>query len=1134
MPDLPRKLKVFLCHASENKPIVRELYERLKVDGFEPWLDSEFLFPGMNWDLEIQKAMHESDAVIVCFSTVSVTKEGYVQKEIIFAQDIQNEKPEGTIFLIPLQLEICEMPFSLRFVQWGHYFEPDGYEKVVKSLTARAKQLGRVIEKPGITPVIGLPPGSYIPFTRNALFTGREKDLELLAKVLTYPPQPPLPSREGGSGGLGPVVITQAITGMGGLGKTQLAVEFAYRYGQHFKGVHWLDLRDPSALESQIALCGSKMALQPWPDKQPEQVALTLHEWQTNGPRLLILDNFEEVTKANEVLACFQHPSLRLLVTSRRSDFPKSTGLQIQKLDTFTKQESLDFIAKTLPSPSKGGARGDALSLLKGDVQLAETLGCLPLALELAANYININKISIADYLKELEDLLAHESMQADWFKELDISSPTAHDQSLLATFQLSWAQVKDENQQKVFKVAGYCAPNTPIPLEILRETLGLDNKALNKALYRLNTLGLLKADDDQPTIHPLLAALACWLDGEISVLNKLIETLVYIANERNVMVDKTGDYSLYFPLLPHVRAVAGKAELAQAEAAGRLWNSLGYHIHDLADYQGAKATFERALRILEKQLGPNHPYVATAVSNLGRVHHALDSLQDAKAAFERALNINEAAFGANHPNVATDVNNLGMVLYDLGDLRGAKASFERALRIDEATFNPNHPKVAAVVNNLGLVFRALGNLQEAKTSFERALRIDEAAFGVNHPKVARDVNNLGEALRALGDLQKAQATFERALRIDEAAFGVNHPNVATDMNNLGLVFRAQGDLQEAKAAFERALHIDEAVFGFNHHEAATDVNNLGLVLRALGDLQGAKAAFERALRIDETAFGTNHPKVARDVNNLGGVLRALGDLKGAKAAFERALQIDEAAFGPAYSKIATDMNNLGGVLQDLGDLQEAKAAFERALQIDEATFGSEHYKVAIDTNSLGRVFRDLGNLHEAKAAFERALHIDEVAFGPDHPNVARDINNLGRALQDLGNLQGAKAAFERALRIDEATFGPNHSYVARDINSLGRVLRALGDLQEAKAAFERALRIDEATFGPNHSYVARDTNNLGGVLRALGDLQGAKAAFECSLRINKQFLPPNHPAIKATAKNLDFVEKQIKKKESK
>lgn len=117
-----------------------------------------------------------------------------------------------------------------------------------------------------------LPPGSHVPFTRNAFFTGRAADLEKLAEVL-------LGEVQAG------VVVNQAIIGMGGLGKTQLAVEFAYRYGSRFKGVYWLDLAQPDSLEARIVAAGEKMGLRPWSNKQPEQAALTLKAWQTDGPR---------------------------------------------------------------------------------------------------------------------------------------------------------------------------------------------------------------------------------------------------------------------------------------------------------------------------------------------------------------------------------------------------------------------------------------------------------------------------------------------------------------------------------------------------------------------------------------------------------------------------------------------------------------------------------------------------------------------------------------------------------------------------------------------------------------------------------------------------------------------------------
>lgn len=137
------KLKVFLCHANENEDIVRNLYLRLKAAGYEPWLDTELIFPGMSWEHEIQDAIQKSDAVIICLSATSITKEGYFHKELKLAQNMQEMKPEGVIFLIPLRLDNSKLPPYLQRIHWGDYTAADGFEKLVHSLNLRAKQLGK-------------------------------------------------------------------------------------------------------------------------------------------------------------------------------------------------------------------------------------------------------------------------------------------------------------------------------------------------------------------------------------------------------------------------------------------------------------------------------------------------------------------------------------------------------------------------------------------------------------------------------------------------------------------------------------------------------------------------------------------------------------------------------------------------------------------------------------------------------------------------------------------------------------------------------------------------------------------------------------------------------------------------------
>jgi tetratricopeptide (TPR) repeat protein len=566
-----------------------------------------------------------------------------------FTRDMPNLKPEqhkegarlytdallrtvGSLeqFVSPILIQtVLDLKKGQHSLKQGQSIQIEKLDSIIARLELRAQY------QVSVSPTLqgDLPFGSYLPLPRNRNFTGRITDMDKLAEALLADDQPG-------------VVINQAITGMGGLGKTQLAVEFAYEYGHKFQGVHWLDLREAQRLDEQISLCGSKMGLPVWPPTLPEQVTATLREWLQNNPRVLILDNFEETEAANEVLARLRHSGLRLLITSRRTDWNNALGLQRLSLDEFSQQESLDFLRNYIPTE-----REDDGELTK----LAEHLGHLPLALELVGRYLKIHsRLMVSEYHTQLENVLDHKSMQ-NW--KVEQKSLTGHDLSLLQTFAQSWEQVQEPNAQKLFIASGYCAPNTPIPVQIHKLALDEEEKDSGEEfLADLVGIGLLK---EGYAIHPLLAQFARGLDTDQEVLSQFGAALAKLANQTNHEEDRTGNYSLYNSILPHIRTMAVHGEQAALEASGELWNSLGYHIRALADYAGAKAAYERALKIDEAAFGPDHPDVAIYVNNLGMVLQALGDHAGAKAAYERALKIFEKFLPADHPNIRIVKGNL-------------------------------------------------------------------------------------------------------------------------------------------------------------------------------------------------------------------------------------------------------------------------------------------------------------------------------------------------------------------------------------------------------------------------------------------------------------------------------------------
>ncbi len=562
------------------------------------------------------------------------------------------------------------------------------------------RPLSRGLRRPhraSCLPRASLPPGYRLPYSRNQLFTGRLNDLLSLADLLLYP--------------AAPAAVVAA--GMGGLGKTQLAVEFCWRYGTYFEGVHWMAA--DQNLEAEVAACGLAMGVTPWPEKLQEQANATLRLWQSGGRRLVVLDNANNEQIVQEWLP--RLGSLRLLLTSRQEDWPEDLGLTVHRLGCLKRPESLALLRRIAP---RLGRLPDA-SL----EPLAERLGDLPLALDLAARYLkDVDDLSPEDYLIELQQAeagLLHDSLQ-DWSEH----SPTRHATSLEATFRISWQQLQgdadlDVQARRIFLACGYCAANISIPLALVEASQGAGSAAarreLRRALRKLYTLGLCSQEAAGPALHPLLADYARALDGRarqapeqdtgaLAGMAAAISQLAARANESGL----PGDFT---PLRQHVESLAPHAEAAGLDQAPLLWNELGFHYTHAGYYKRARPVFERALALYKQTLGEKHPSTITCLGNLGTLASQMGDLPRARQLLQQALDLRREVLGEQHPETAAFWNNLGNVLQDMSDLPGARDCFQHALDIRRAALGEDNIDTATTLNNLGLLLRETGDLPE-------------------------------------------------------------------------------------------------------------------------------------------------------------------------------------------------------------------------------------------------------------------------------------------------------------------------------------------------------------------------------------------------------------------------------------
>jgi tetratricopeptide (TPR) repeat protein len=745
-----------------------------------------------------------------------------------------------------------------------------------------------------------LPPVWNVPYRRNPAFTGREQALAELAGRL----------------GRGAAAVTQALQGAGGVGKTALAVEYAYRHRSEFETVWWVRAEEPATLVGDFADLAVALRLAEASQADQQIAVQAVRRWLDSHDRwLLVLDN----AQAPDMPTGLQAPLVRLvdllpqvlhgqvLVTSRDASWEDHAALA--ELEVFTSEEAVAFLLVRSHS-------GDAASA----ADIAEVLGWLPLALEQAGAYTRETRIGLRAYLERLQRYPA---------RTLDTGRPRDRDpaDTVATTWQVSLAQVQPTlGAVGLLEVCAFLSPEE-IPRELFGNRLdppatavGMlaeDPFALDEAVAALHRFGLVKATEQTLTVHRLLqqvvrdrldataagsgAGTAVRLLAEAFPLEGIEEPRVWPQCER---------------LLPHALAAAEHAEHYQVEPAvtGDLLDRAESYLYGRARYAEAQSLAERALALAERTYEPTSDVFAARLGSLARVLGVQGDLDTARALHERVLAIQETHLGPDHPYAANSRSNLAIVLHHQGDLDGARSLQESALASFETYLGPDSVFTAWSLSNLAADLAAQGDLDGARSLQERALSIREARLGPDHTHTAWSLNSLASVLAAQGDLDGARSLQERALSIREARLGPDHTHTAWSLNSLASVPAAQGDLDSARALSERALSIREARLGPDHHGTAESLNNLACILRDQGDLDHARSLCERALAIREARLGLDHFKTAQSLDSLASILHDQGDLDRAHTLHQRALAIREARLGPAHPDTVRSRRNLAAV----------------------------------------------------------------------------------------------------------------------------------------------------------------------------------------------------------------------------
>jgi CHAT domain-containing protein/Tfp pilus assembly protein PilF len=369
----------------------------------------------------------------------------------------------------------------------------------------------------------------------------------------------------------------------------------------------------------------------------------------------------------------------------------------------------------------------------------------------------------------------------------------------------------------------------------------------------------------------------------------------------------------------------------AQSRQADEL-NTKISELYKAGKFAQAIPLAHRLLAIRQKLLGPDHPEVATALSNLAAFYHFQGRYAEAEPLYKRSLAIREKALGRDDPVVAESLSNLAMLYKNQGRYAEAEPLFKRALAIEEKALGPDDPDLAITLNNLALLYTERYRLTEAEPLYKRSLAIREKALGLDDPAVSTALSNLAALYEEQGRYAEAEPLIKRALAIGEKTLGIDHPDFALMLNNLASLCEKQGHDAEAELLYKRSLAIREKTLGHDHPDVAASLNNLATFYKLHGRYAEAGPLYIRSLAIKEKALGPNHPDVALSLSNLAAFYFTQGRYAEAELLIKRALAIYERAVSPDHSDWALSLNSLAALYYEQSRYADALSLVRRAI----------------------------------------------------------------------------------------------------------------------------------------------------------------------------------------------------------
>ncbi|MFJ6577824.1 tetratricopeptide repeat protein [Streptomyces sp. NPDC091368] len=719
-------------------------------------------------------------------------------------------------------------------------------------------------------------------------------------------------------------MLSQVLTGDGGVGKSQLAAALARELRDEDRGqgsgldlLVWINAAEPDQIITAYAEAAEQLRLAGSGDDTIAARAFLKWLSATDRRWLVVLDDITDPVAVDVWWPDGNPRNGRVLATTRRRDALLSgQGRRLIPLDLYTSSEATAYLHRRLSDAGYPQLFEDDASR-----ELAQAMGLLPLALGHAAAYMINKRSDIGTYLaglratdSKLADLLPPEADTEGYGRPvttallLSLDAVQAADSTQLARPLLHLISLMDP--------LGHPADlwTTPPVLDHLRSS-----RPSRRRWLRRRRLAVTQDD-----VHSTLDCLRTYALVAQDSMQSPIRMHALTARAVRETINRQA--------LPTIARTAGDAIL-------NLWPDLNHQDQDLS------AALRANIMLLDQHTYPLlwQPTTHECVYRVG------NSLTET-GLFEQAIEYNQSVVqrstdhhGSGHLNTLGARNNLAVSYADAGRIQEALKLHEQVLADREHILGPDHPDTLSSRNNLAISYADAGRIQEALELEERVLADRERLLGPDHPETLSSRNNLAVSYNDAGRIQEALELRERVLADYERLLGPDHPDTLTTRNNLAISYNHAGRIQEALELHERVLAVRERLLGPDHPNTLTTRNNLAVSYTEAGRFQEALELEERVLADRERLLGPDHPETLSTRSNLAVSYTDAGRFQEALELEERVLADRERLLGPDHPDTLTSRNNLAISYTDAGRIQEALELHERVLADRERILGPDH-----------------------------------------------------------------------------------------------------------------------------------------------------------------------------------------------